>query len=255
VIRFGSSIPLVSTTRGGTLQPWCSLICKQSAANRTVVQEYENFFTHIPTFFSTVAEVEEIRKQLSPDTMVDLDELGVILPGDPEGGPIPSLYWNACAALFAFSFQNLSSQNISLVGMSQYMGYPTQYPSVSMLNWRNGQGTARYWLLRLFISLFDDRTPITLVPTQVSDDTKIAAQAYATAEGDQYVVVLNKLSVPVDVQVPPLLANVQIAYVDQRTGSGPYAFTTAHSQHFQLLPFGVYVFLLKGGPVAVKLLE
>jgi hypothetical protein len=77
------------------------------------------------------------------------------------------LYWNAAAALYAYEYGVLSQMGLDVVGMSQLVGYPSlnvtrtdtgqtmllepQYPSVAMLNWTDGSGTARYWVLKLII--------------------------------------------------------------------------------------------------------
>jgi hypothetical protein len=54
----------------------------------------------------------------------------VILPDDNDenSAPFPDIYWNACAALYAYEYGNLALQNISWLGMSQMVGYPTQFP-------------------------------------------------------------------------------------------------------------------------------
>ncbi len=105
------------------------------------------FFDQAEGFLATVRYVETIRKRLSPQTKTDLDELGVILPTDNKPGddvPPPEAYWNLCGALYADLFIELSKMQIDLIGMSQLVGYPTQFPSVSMMDWRTNQPNARY---------------------------------------------------------------------------------------------------------------
>ena len=36
-----------------------------------------------------------------------------------------------------------------MIGESQLVGYPSQFPSVSMIDWKNGKPNARYWVLSL----------------------------------------------------------------------------------------------------------
>ena len=62
---------------------------------------------------------------------------------------IPHLYWNAAGSLYAYLFIDLSKQGIDIIGESQLVGYPSQFPSVSMMDWKNGKPNARYWVLKL----------------------------------------------------------------------------------------------------------
>ena len=57
-----------------------------------------------------VKKVQAIRDDLSPETKLDLDELGVILPNDnsPSAPMFPLIYWNAAGAMYAYLFGKLS---------------------------------------------------------------------------------------------------------------------------------------------------
>ena len=111
----------------------------RQAAKRWTHWQY-TFFDQEAGFLNTVRYVEGIRKRLSPQTKTDLDELGVILPTDNKPGdnvPPPAAYWNLAGALYADLFIELSRLQIDVVGESQLVGYPTQFPSVSMMDWTN----------------------------------------------------------------------------------------------------------------------
>ncbi len=111
------------------------------------------------------------RDQLSPDTKLFIDETGVILPDDmnPNAAQFPNIYWNAAAAQFAYLYTNLAFQSVDWIGESQLVGYPSQFPSVSMTNWTTGEMTPRYWVLNLLIQHYGNgkfkriRVPKTLV--------------------------------------------------------------------------------------------
>ena len=110
------------------------------ASGETLDHWQYTFFDQEAGFLNTVRYVEAIRKRLSPNTMTDLDELGVILPTDNKPGdnvPPPAAYWNLAGALYADLFIELSRLQIDVVGESQLVGYPTQFPSVSMMDWTN----------------------------------------------------------------------------------------------------------------------
>ena len=40
----------------------------------------------------------------------------------------PLIYWNAAAAQYAYIYGTLAAMNIDYLGMSQFVGYPTQFP-------------------------------------------------------------------------------------------------------------------------------
>ena len=126
---------------------WISYHRYAGSDSRTNVTDFEAFFSNYDDFFDVVAHVERQRKALSPTTKTTIDEIGVILPNDndDDAEPFPLVYWNACAASFAYLFGNLAGQGIDALGSSQLVGYPKldglfgglepQYPSVSRQLW------------------------------------------------------------------------------------------------------------------------
>lgn len=122
--------------------------------NRMNATHFELFFNQAETFFQQVSEIEAIRMRLKPKMKTTMDEVGVILTGDPEGGPINDEYWAAAGALYAYILSKMTVAGIEAVGESQLVGYPTQYPSVSMMDWTNGKPNSRFWVLKLLIDEF-----------------------------------------------------------------------------------------------------
>jgi hypothetical protein len=73
----------------------------------------------------------------------------------------------------------------SSAGESQLVGYPSinitrpppvgvwtappQYPSVALLNWTDGSGTARYWALKLLVDSFSPGAPAGKLPPALAD--------------------------------------------------------------------------------------
>jgi len=133
-----------------------------SCDNRTNPNSYLQFFPQADDFIDEVDTIIAIRNELSPETRLDSDEMGVILPDDnnPNAPQFPRIYWNAAAALYAYLFGNLALKGVDVLGESQLVGYPQlgrlehQFPSVALLNWTTGAGTARYWVLKLLIDNF-----------------------------------------------------------------------------------------------------
>ena len=110
--------------------------------------------------------ISRIRDVLSPETRIDIDEVGVALD-DRHIDETPPVFWNAANALFAYIFGKLAvSERVDVVGQSFLIGYPdrtqSQFPasperidgfaaSISMLNWTTGSPNAKYWGLKLLI--------------------------------------------------------------------------------------------------------
>jgi hypothetical protein len=66
----------------------------------------------------------------------------------------PPAYWNLAGSLYAYLYIQLSQMQIDVIGESQLVGYPTQFPSVSMMNWENNKPNARFWVLKLIKDSF-----------------------------------------------------------------------------------------------------
>ena len=122
-------------------------------------------FQALDAFRWELRHIVALRDSLSPATELSVDEMGAILPNDNAAdAPTPSsLYFNAANALFAAAFVVLSDEGIDVAGCSQLAGCPVmpeykisqaQFPSVSLLNWTNGLGNARYWGLKLLLEHF-----------------------------------------------------------------------------------------------------
>ena len=177
--------------------------------NRTDPDSYQAFFPRVDTFVKEVQNVTQIRDKLSPSTKLDIDEIGVILPGDNSNSPNPpSIYWNAAAAMFAYLFPQLAIQGVDIMGQSQLMGYPPipeeqfpangvgglppQFASVTEIDWETGQGNARYWLLKLLIDHFGVGDKI--VNTTFTESDSFYAQGFIDVDGAKKILIVNKVN-------------------------------------------------------------
>ncbi len=197
------------------------------------------FFDQEAGFLNTVRYVEAIRKRLSPETKTDLDELGVILPTDNKPGdnvPPPAAYWNLAGALYANLFIDLSRLQIDILGESQLIGYPTQYPSVSMMDWTKNQPNARYWVLKLIKDSFHPGDQ--LVETSV-DSRDVAAQAFVVPAGRR-LLLANKRNREIAVSLPDADKATALT-VDEETGDGPARSVKIAGGSITLEPFAVTV--------------
>lgn len=181
-------------------------------ADQTISDWQYSFFAQEEGFLNTVRYVEEIRKRLSPQTQTDLDELGVILPDDKPGATKmlePAHYWNLAGALYADLYVQLTKLGIQVAGESQLVGYPSQFPSVSMMNYVTSEPNARFWTLKLLKDNFEPGDE--LVETSV-DSSSITAQAFQTREGNK-LLVINKRDRPLDIKLPADAAGADISLV------------------------------------------
>ena len=194
-----------------------------------------HFCEQADKFLDTVRKIESIRLRLSPSTQTTIDELGVIAPD--ESWTNQPIYWNAAAGMFAYLYVELSKLGIENIGESQLVGYPTQFPSVSMVNWETGKPNARFRVLELLKHNFGPGN--ILVSTRV-EGSDVAAQAYRTAAGRKLLLV-NKQNATVGVDLPPETKGALIEVIDPTTGENPAQGRTMSGTRVTLAPFAVAV--------------
>jgi hypothetical protein len=200
------------------------------------------FFDMADGFLTGTKYIEQIKHRMMPDTRSDLNELGAILPtdGDSNNGaahiPEPEGYWNLTSALYAYLYAKTAAIGIDVVGESQLIGYPTQYPSVSMMNYTTGDPNPRFWTLKLLHDTFGPGD--TLVETTGSG-SDITAQAFVTRAGKK-LLVINKRSVPQTLTLAEG-AMTSVSYIAPSTGDKPAAVKAMSGNTLQLEPFEVAV--------------
>lgn len=200
------------------------------------------FFDQAESLLASIRYIESIRKRLSPETRTDLDEIGSILPGDP-GKPdattasIPPIYWHTSGALYAYVFIEAAKLGIDVVGESQLVGYPSQFPSVSMVDWTNGKPNARLEVLRLIrnsVQPGDQMAPVGFPGQQID------ALALRNASSTRLLLV-NKRNRNMTVTLPEKFAQGQIATVDTSTDGAPATSKPWSGSSLTLAPFAVSV--------------
>jgi hypothetical protein len=209
---------------------------------QTVEDWQYTFFDQADGFLNSVRYIDAIRKRLSPETRTTLDELGVILPTDntaEDKVAPPAAYWNLAGSLYAYLYIELSRMEIDVAGESQLVGYPTQFPSVSMMNWENDKPNARFWVLKL---IKDSIHPgDTLVETKLSGSGAgdVAAQGFTTPGGHRLLLV-NKRNHSIEIP----LADADKASgvtVDLESGDGAARSVKPAGGSIKLEPFAVTV--------------
>ena len=209
------------------------------------IQQY-TFFEQADKFLTTVRYIESIRQRLSPATRTTVDEIGSISAEDLSQGepgaatsPIPASYWHLSGATYAYVFGNLASLGIDVAGESQLVGYPTQFPSVSMLDWNTGAPNARFRILELLKSNFAPGDAI--VDTAIKSPY-LYAQGFVARDGTHRLLLVNKRDREFEITLPQAAREIQV--VDQTTGDKPPSRQAASSEKMTLRGLGVAVVTL-----------
>jgi len=205
------------------------------------------FFERADAFINSVRYIENIRKRLSPKTRTTINEIGSIVLSDfaPKEIPIPGEYWNLSGATFAYVFLGLTQLGIDVIGESQLVGYPSQFPSVSMMNYHNGKPNARYWVLKLIKDNFGPGD--SLIDAHIigkgSAGSDITLQAFNTKQGKK-LLLINKRNKTEKFMLPAAFKGGKLTAVDVTTGDNEPAQSTVNTNTIELKPFAVAVLTL-----------
>ena len=215
--------------------------------------EQFTYFAQADGFLKTVRYIEAIRKRLSPETKTTIDELGVISADDLAQGtpghqtqPIPNSYWNLAGAMYAYIFGELTQIGIDVAGESQLVGFPTQFPSVSMVDWNNGKPNARLRVLQLLHENFgpgDKQVEIAPPDQSASSNPYLYSLAFMTHDGKHRLLLVNKRDRKCAVKVADG-NNATVTYVDQTTAFGPPASAPMNGDTLNLGGYSVAVVTL-----------
>ena len=214
------------------------------ALDETLDGWQHTFFNQAEGFLATTRYILAIRDRLSPQTKIDTDELGVILPTDNTPAdklPLPAAYWNAAGALYGYLFVELSKLGVDVIGESQLVGYPTQFPSVSMMDYNNGKPNARYWVLKLIKDNFHPGDKLVAEkPAKDGAPSGVKVQGFITPQGKK-VLLVNKTNSGKTVTLSAELQNASSLTVDEATGDEAPRAGKAEGADFKLAPFAVTV--------------
>jgi hypothetical protein len=207
------------------------------------------FFDQADGFLAAARYIEQIKHRLSPNMKTDLNELGVILPEDDKGNRIPGYkfkpepdgYWNLAGAMYAYLYVEAAKMGIDVVGESQLVGYPTQYPSVSMMNYNNAKPNARFWVLKLLKDNFGAGDRLIETSERSRD---VVVQAFGTTKGKR-LLVLNKRGVAKEITLPEGTTATSMSYVAPSTLDNAPATKQVQGSKILLEPFEVAVVTLQ----------
>lgn len=199
-----------------------------------------SFFNKADAFLQSVRFIESIKNRFAPQSFTMINEIGNILR-DQTGLSISDSYWNLSAAMFAYLYVELSKIGIDVVGESQLVGYPTQFPSVSMIDWRNAIPNARYWVVKLLKDNF--QVGDTLVSTS-TNSSQVFAQALITGRYRK-LLLINKRNTHIEMELPVGLKYSQMISVEGKAGEKTGRKNQNHGASVVLKPFAVTILILK----------
>ena len=224
------------------------------SADQTLDQWQFTFFDRANEFLAATRYILLLRDRLSPSTKIMINEAGSILSGDMVQGepnhvekPIPPAYWNLSGALYAYLYLQLAQLGVDVVGESQLVGFPSQFPSVSMVDWTNGKPNARLTILELIKNNLGPGGD--LAETEVrsngipADADAIVAQAY-TAGSERKLLLINERNRDVPVELPKECVGSTLQTIG---GASPdLVQQEVGDTKLRLLPFSVSIITLKG---------
>ena len=117
------------------------------------------------------------------------------------------------------------------------MGYPTQYPSVSLVDWETGQPNARFWVLKLLKDHFSPGDKLVRTP---QPGPFVYAQAFLSSGNKHRLLLVNRRNRDTEVALPGA-AGATMRFVDRTTGFQPSSFTSLKQEVVRLGGYAVAV--------------
>ncbi len=137
------------------------------------------------------------------------------------------------------------------------IGYPElpdlqlqpQFPSVALLNWTTGAGSAKYWTSKLLIETADiDSDQAVVTQTTDAGGMNIFSQAFVGKNGRRWVLIINKRYATVDVSLSGCTGG-RMQIINEASGFGPATEVTLTSNTITMTPFAVAVIHMPTGNV------
>jgi hypothetical protein len=184
-------------------------------------------------------------KRYSPSTKTDLNELGVILTEDEKeirqpgyvAKPEPAGYWNLAGAMYAYIYSEAAKLGIDVIGESQLVGYRSQFPSVSMMNYQTGMPNPRFWVLKL---IKDNFGPGDKLVETTNPNRALSVQAFETSHG-KALLVINRRNRAEQITLPAEADGAAVSLVAPSTGDHAAAEEKQQGHILSLQPFEVAV--------------
>ena len=133
---------------------------------------------------------------------------------------------------------------IDYAGESQLVGYPSQFPSVSMVDWETGAPNARFRVLELLKKHFTPGDQIIRTGTGFMGSSPMYhAQAFQSPRGGRKLLLINKRARSLDLSLAGF-AGAIAEVVDQSSGGAPARSERLGGEALRLPGFAVAVLTL-----------
>jgi len=228
--------------------------CYASANPDQKLEDYQyTLFDKAELFINVVGYVDGIRKRLSPATRTTINELGTFVNDEMRNKPIPPEYWNLSASVYAFFFIELTKLGIDIIGESQLVGFPTQFPDVSMIDPDNSKPNARFWVLKLIKDNFNPGDALVKTGIEGNRGDDILAQGFIAGGntdggGHKKILILNKRNKTIGVTLPAGFKGAAISTVDGSSGDNAPGQSVLNADSLEMKPYAVSVITLPPKP-------
>ena len=148
--------------------------------------------------------------------------------------------------MYAYLFGEMNLMGIDVVGESQLVGYPTQFPSVSMVDWETGLPNPRLSTLKLLRENFGPGDKIVQQPPDLfgHGHPYLYCMPVVTHDGKRRILLINKRNRPIGVALKGA-TGARVEYVDQTAGLQSPATSAMSGDQLQLNGLAVAVVTLK----------
>jgi hypothetical protein len=139
--------------------------------------------------------------------------------------------------MYADLYIQCAKLGIEVIGESQLVGFKSQFPSVSMMNYKTARPNARYWVLKMLLDHFAVGDKMAQTDALSAD---IAVQAFETSRG-RMLLVINKRNRERDISIPLDDAEPTVTYVSPSTGDNEPSRKPLAGASLALEPFEVAI--------------
>ncbi|MEV0110932.1 hypothetical protein AB0H42_32040 [Nocardia sp. NPDC050799] len=140
----------------------------------------------------------------------------------------PLIRESATEPMITYLWARCLELDIGLFGVAEFPGYPGMIPGTSLVDWDTGEPNARYHATKLMVdhTNLGDRLVPTITGAPGYPDARVHAQAIVGADGRRRVVLVNKRSLPVNIEIGDWSERSTLYSVDASTPTGT---PTAHA--------------------------
>ncbi|KAM4061829.1 glycosyl hydrolases family 39 domain-containing protein [Hirsutella rhossiliensis] len=201
-------------------------------------------FQQMDDFILQVQKINQVRARLNPGMRIGFGEIGTILQKAgihiTPGYVISDEYWVWSASVFAYVFAKTSGLDIDAIAQSQLDGYPGQFESVSMVDYRTAEPNARYRVLEMLQKNFQAGDK--LLNTTSADEKAYHAQAYRTVDGQRKLLLINKTAQNHTLTISSFNQG-QAQICDVSSGSNPHRTEIVQGDEITLTPFATVILI------------